>query len=279
VENTTRTHILPYLIAFALALTAVAPVQAVAKKPSTPVEDDGGSLAESQIEARRRAASKDLAIEPLVDANAVGPRPAAAQVYDIAIVPFKNTVNKHKAGLVHDKTREYFTKLGFKVAPKSQVDAIIKELGLLSTEAVMLQDCDAIARAVGARWLVFGTIKLTRTDTGFSPAGSVVSAAQAVTGGLLAVSSLPLVVGGLAVSGVAGFTAHASTDIEARVYDKKVEKIIWVGTESYTAKKHFMAVFANKKQLQEQALERGLKKLFDPVAKRLQPSGGKTNVD
>lgn len=275
VENTTRTNILPYLIAFALVLAGAAPAHAVAKRPSTR-EDEPASLAESQIAARRQAA-QNLAIEPLVDKDA--PPVRAPQVYDIAIVPFKNVVNKHKSGLVYEKTRDYFTRLGFKVAPRSQVDAIIKELGLLSTEAVMLQDCDSIANAVGVRWLVFGTIKLSRTDTGFSPAGSVVSAAQAVTGGLLAVSSLPLVAGGLALSTAAGFTAHSSADIEARIFDKKVEKIIWVGTESFTAKKHFLAVFADKRKLQERALERGIKKLFDPVVKRLQPGGAKVNVD
>ena len=94
-------------------------------------------------------------------------------------------------------------------------------------------------------------------------------------GGLAAASAVPFVAGALALSAVGGFTAHANVDLECRIYDNKVQKIIWVGTESFVAKKHLMAVFTNKRKLQERALTSGLKKLFDPIINKLEPMKGR----
>src|SRR6185436_14457267 len=124
-------------------------------------------------------------------------RPNALQC-DVAVVPFKMMVNKNKGGLVYERTRAYFVDHSFKVVPKTNVEAAIKELGLLSNEAIQLPDADAICRAVGCRYLTFGTVKLPKADTGFSPVGGAVAAASTLlggVGGLAAASALPFAAG------------------------------------------------------------------------------------
>lgn len=269
----------PLRLAWALALIAVALLAArpahAATRRSAAADDAEGSLAESQMASRRRAATKDLDLEPMVEVEVARPR---AQQFDIAVVPFKILINKGKSPMVFERTCQYFGAKGFKVAPRPQVEAAIKEMGLLSNEAIQLNDCDAIARALGCRYLAFGTVKLAKTDTGFSPVGAAVSSANVLMGGLgglAAASAVPFVAGALALSAVGGFTAVANVDLECRIYDNTVQKIIWVGTESFVAKKHLMAVFANKRKLQEQALNSGLKKLFDPIITKLEPMKGR----
>lgn len=255
-------------------LLSLAPAHA-ATKPAKPVDDAEGTLAESQLESRRRASSRELDVDPVVDQEFAKPR---GNDYDIAIVPFKILVTKGKTPMVFDRTMKYFQDKGLKVAPRAQVEAAIKELGLFSNEAIQLPDCDAISRAVGARYLAFGTVRLAKADTGFSPVGGAVSSATGLMGGLgglAAASAVPFVAGALALSAVGGFTASANVDLECRIYDNKVQKVIWVGQESFIAKKHLMAVFTDKKKLQEAALQSGLKKLFDPVVTKLEPIKGR----
>lgn len=261
-----------------LACASAAPIGAAARVVRGTHSEAEPSLAESQM-AARQAASKDLALEPAVVQEAAKP---VARIYDLAIVPFKNLINKEKAGLVYDKTRVYFGEHQFKVVPRPQVEGEIKELGLLSNEAIQMGDCDTICRVLGVRYLAFGTVKLAKADTGFSPVGSAVGAANMMMGGLgalTAATALPFVAGTLAVSSVAGFTATSQIDMECRIYDNKVQKIIWVGSETFTAKKHLMAMFADKKKLQEVALTTGLKKLFDPIVGKLQPMKSRSPVD
>ncbi len=270
------------LVLIALLLAASSAAAAPRRTPST-TDDARGSLADSQLAARREAhapapSTSDLGLEPAVVQEAAH----RAQEYDLSIVPFKCVINKQKGGLIYDRTRAYYVDHGFKVAPRPQVEASIKELGLLSNEAIQLNDCDAISRAVGSRYLAFGTVKLANADTGFSPVGGAVASASSLlggVGGVAAASTVPFVGGVLALSALGGFTSQAPVDIECRIYDNKVQKIIWVGTESFTAKKHLMAVFADKKKLQEQALNSALKKLFDPIVHKLQPMKARTNVD
>jgi hypothetical protein len=270
------------LILAALFAQLAGPALAVARR--TPARDDAdarGSLAESQLAARRSASTRspDLDLEPSISREAA--RPTAPQC-DLAVVPFKMMVNKNKGGMVYDRTRAYFVDHMFKVAPKPQVESAIKEMGLLSNEAIQLPDADAICRAMPCRYLAFGTVKLPKADTGFSPVGGAVASASTLlggVGGLAAASALPFAAGVLAVSAVGGFTTASTVDIECRIYDNKVQKIIWVGTETFTAKKHLMAVFADKKQLQEQALSAALKKLFDPIVHKLQPAKARAQVD
>lgn len=262
-------------IALFLALVLSLTTAHAASKKAAPVDDAEGSLAESQMESRRRASTRELDVDPVVDQEFAKPR---GNDYDIAIVPFKILVTRGKTPMVFDRTVQYFQAKGLKVVPRDQVEASIKELGLFSNEAIQMPDCDAISRAVGARYLAFGTVRLAKADTGFSPVGGAVSSATGLLGGLgglAAASAVPFVAGALALSAVGGFTASANVDLECRIYDNKVQKVIWVGQESFIAKKHLMAVFADKKKLQEQALQSGLKKLFDPIVVKLETLKGR----
>src|SRR4051812_4261650 len=106
-------------ISFLLALLiAAVPVHA-----AKPVDDAKGTLAESQLESRRRAATHELDVDPLVDQEFAKPR---GNEYDICIVPFKILVTKGKTPMVFENTMKYFSEKGLKVAPRAQVEQAIK---------------------------------------------------------------------------------------------------------------------------------------------------------
>jgi len=97
------------------------------------------------------------------------------------------------AGVSHQTVSRVINGMpNIKDSTRKRVEAAIKELGLLSNEAIQMGDCDAIARAVGCRYLAFGTVKVGKTDTGFSPVGAAVSSASGLLGARApAVRSIP----------------------------------------------------------------------------------------
>ena len=267
-------HALVMALVFAPALLASDPTE-------SPVDlsDVGGSslLNVQQMEARKAARSGMLRLQPGVAEEMEARAARAPEVpieteYDLAVLPFRNISSKQRAGLIYSKIQEYFRKKGLNVVSRPNVDRAIKKLGVLSTEAITVQDCEQLAIDLKARYLVVGTARLHKADTSFSPAGSIISGARVLVGGFAgaaAVAGLPFLIGGLAFSLVAGFSNTASAELECRIYDVFKRKVIWVGAESAQRRKDFMAVFADKRKLEIQALERGVAKIFGPVISRL----------
>ncbi|MBI4860005.1 MAG: hypothetical protein HY815_07040 [Candidatus Riflebacteria bacterium] len=280
-KNEPVATILRFLVpALVLALTLVPPVAALAQGDPADLPGeipDFGGASLHNVQQREAAAERPPGDDP--GATAEGARPAArapSLAYevenDIAVVPFRNIASKERAGLIYSKTQDFFRKKGFSVAPRPRVDRAVKKLGVLNTEAITVQDCEGMAAGLKVRYLIFGTARLVRADTNFSPVGAIVSGARVLVGGFssaAAVAGLPFLVGGLAFSLVAGFSLAANADLECRIYDAAQRKVIWVGSESAQQRKTFMAVFANKKKVEMQALERGISKLFDPIASKL----------
>jgi len=262
------------ILVAAMMLTASAHAKTPSDLSCDLSEVGGSSLLRVQQMEERKATDGNLGLEPSTSETRDLPPPEVSIDIDqdLAVVPFRNIASKERAGLIYSKTQEFFRKKGFSVSPRPNVDQAIRKLGVLSTEAITIQDCSQLANDLKVRYLVSGTARLTKADTSFSPVGAIVSGARILIGGIqgaAAVAGLPFLIGGLTFSLVAGFSNTASAELDCRIYDAVKRKVIWVGSENAQRRKDFMAVFSSKKKLERQALDRGIEKLLSPVVPKL----------